>query len=130
MVEYMNVNLVLINKVGCFKDKKGDLGDSFLYHGFVFYYVSTLQRPVKPVTIRQFATKMVNYMKDREFDTFTHNCHHARYLTMKHYGMISDDPYNIKRNVLFQGVVDYFKDYNDKKPKKNNNQVTSFEAQS
>ena len=111
LIEYMNVNLVLINRVGCFKDKNGNLGDSFFYHGYSFNYVSTLQKPSKDVTIGLFAEKMVHYMEGKPFDTFTHNCHHARYLTMKHFGMKSDDPYNIKYNVLFQGVVDYFKPY-------------------
>lgn len=114
MVEYMNISKVLVNLVGSFKDKDGDLGETFFYHGFTFHYISPPLQPKKRVTINEFATKMVEFMKDRTFDTFTHNCHHARYLTMKHFGMKTEDPYNIKRNVLFQGVADYFTNYNKK----------------
>ncbi|OHT15426.1 hypothetical protein TRFO_42502 [Tritrichomonas foetus] len=111
MVEYMNVCKVLINRVGCLKKDEDISGDNFIYRGYLHKFISTVQHPKCPVTVREFAEKMVDIMKDRKFDTFTHNCHHARFLTMKHYGMRSEDPYNIKRNVLFQGIVDYFKKY-------------------
>ena len=110
LIEYMNVNLVLVNRVGNLKWPKMKKED-FKYKGLIFKFISDVQEPKTSVTIREFAEKMVDYMKGHTFDTFTHNCHHARYLTMKYYGMHSEDPYSVKKSVLFQGIADYFKRY-------------------
>lgn len=105
MIEYMSTNQVYITRVyhftpGCkeFNTKK--------YH-FILDN-PTPQVPVVPVTVGEFANKMVEYTKDKEFNTFTHNCHHARYDTMKYYGMISDNPDAGEYNIFYQGFVDYF----------------------
>ncbi|OHT11821.1 hypothetical protein TRFO_18612 [Tritrichomonas foetus] len=108
MVEYMSENKVLVNKVGSLKKDK----DTFLYHTYNWCRDKyPPQKPKDDITVKEFAEKMADFMKNKNFDTFCHNCHHARYLTMKHYGMKTDDPFNNKRNVLFQGFVDYFRYY-------------------
>lgn len=70
------------------------------------------QTPNQPVTVKEFTEKMIEFTKDKAFDTFSHNCHHARYDTMRFYGMKSDNPDAGKYNLFYQGFVDYFrKDY-------------------
>ena len=68
-----------------------------------------IQHPDRKVTVREFTNKMIEYTKDAPFDTFTHNCHHARYDTMRFYGMDSENPDTNKYNFLYQGFIDYFK---------------------
>ena len=111
LIEYMNLNKVIVSRVGSLKNINETKDKTFKYKGFVFRYISELQKPKCKVTVGQIAHKMLDFMKKRKFDTFTHNCHHARYLTMKFYGMKSEDPYSIQKSVLFQGISDYFKRY-------------------
>lgn len=66
---------------------------------------------------------LANCMAGKKFDTFTHNCHYARYYTMKKYGMQSMNPKKAKRNILFQGIIDYFT--RSKKEKQNTNENNS-----
>ncbi|KAK8841037.1 hypothetical protein M9Y10_027874 [Tritrichomonas musculus] len=119
LVEYSSTNMVHINAIGGFQDKESEIGPYFEYRGFIFHYVSPMQKPNKSITIRDFALKMASYACKKQYDVFTNNCHQARYLTMKHYGMKSHDPYNIKVNILFQGFADYFSEYNTVRVKKN-----------
>lgn len=119
LIEYTSTNLVHINKIGGFKEEKSEIGPCFEYRGFIFHYISPFQVPKKRITIRDFALKMADYMCCKPYDVFTHNCHQARFFTMKYYGMKSHDPCNIKYNILFQGIADYFTNYNSMKVKEN-----------
>lgn len=105
LVEYMSTNQVFVTHVthftkGCkeFNTKK--------YHFILDDPVP--QAPSRPVTVREFTEKMVEYVKDQQFNTFTHNCHHARYDTMKFFGMSSDNPDAGEYNILYQGFIDFF----------------------
>lgn len=119
LIEYTSTNLVHVNLIGGFANKESEIGPYFEYRGFIFHYMSPIQQPKKDITVRDLSLKMASYMCKKPYDVFTNNCHQARYLTMKHYGMKSHDPYNIKYNILFQGVADYFTKYNDNRVKKN-----------
>lgn len=104
IVEFMSDNIVYIKKVGFYVSS-----EDFDFEDFHFVHDShETQVPVRPVTIKRFAVSMANFMAGKKFDTFTHNCHYARYYTMKKYGMQSMNPKKVKRNILFQGIVDYF----------------------
>ena len=116
LVEFMWDNIVYIKKLD-----KYISGQDFDFEGFHFIYDCYIpQVPQMPVTVKMFAISMANSMAGRKFDVFCHNCHHARYNAMKRYGMQSKNPKKIKRNILFQGIVDFFfrKEKNDKKVEK------------
>lgn len=119
LVEFSSTNMVHINKIGGFQRKESEIGPYFEYRGFIFHYITPLQKPKKNITIRDFALKMASFACKKPYDVFTNNCHQARYSTMKYYGMKSHDPYNIKINILFQGFADYFTDYNSNEIKRN-----------
>ena len=116
LVEFMWDNIVYVKKLDNYKS-----GQDFDFEGFHFIYDSyIIQVPQMPVTVKMFATTMAIFMAGKKFDVFTHNCHHARYYTMKRYGMQSKNPKKVKRNILYQGIVDFFfrPDINKKKIKK------------
>lgn len=50
------------------------------------------------VTVREFAEKMCQIMKDKQYNLFNHNCHDARIETMRYFGMFSGDVYRKKPN--------------------------------
>ena len=104
LVEFMWDNIVYIKKLDNYIS-----GKDFDFEGFHFIYDSyEIQVPQMPVTVKMFAISMANFMAGRKFDVFCHNCHYARYYTMKRYGMQSKNPKKIKRNILYQGIVDFF----------------------
>ena len=104
LVEFMWDNIVYVKKLDNYKS-----GQDFDFEGFHFIYDSyIIQVPQMPVTVKMFATTMAIFMAGKKFDVFTHNCHHARYYTMKRYGMSSKNPKKVKRNILYQGIVDFF----------------------
>ena len=106
MVEYMSTNQVFVSRVYNFENGMKEF-DFKKYHFTLDN--PTPQVPNQRITVKQFAEKMIEFTKDKEFNTFTHNCHHARYDTMRYYGMISDNPDAGKYNLFYQGFVDYFK---------------------
>lgn len=109
LIEYMFGSKVYISNCTTYK-----MGENFVYKGLPFVHTTTaLQSPNKPVTIREISRSMADIMRGRNFETYTHNCHEARYLTMKKYGMKSINPKAEGTNVFFQGLVDFFQ-----KPKK------------
>ena len=108
LIEYMNESAVYINLVATYKPDQ----EEFYYRYYKFRHnPKEVQKPKKKVTVGEFALKMAEFMKGKTFDTFTHNCHHARYLTMKFYGMKTSDPYANPHSVLFQGILDFFRHY-------------------
>lgn len=105
LIEYMNTNQVYITYCRAYKSGC----KSFQHNGFTFIVEEKEQIPSSTVTIWEFAEKMEDFMKNGKFDTFVHNCHIARYKTMKFYGMRSKNPDSCNHNFFFQGWVDYFK---------------------
>ena len=105
LIEYMSSNQVYVSQVHNFENGMSEF-DFKKYH-FVLDSI-TPQVPNRKITVKEFTEKMIEYTKDKEFSTFTHNCHHARYDTMKFFGMPSDNPDAGKHNLFYQGFVDYF----------------------
>jgi hypothetical protein len=66
------------------------------------------QTPNRAVTVRQFAMRMDEFMRDKPFSISTHNCHNACYLTMRNYGMRTRNPEAGQRNQFYQGFIDYY----------------------
>lgn len=111
LVEYMNESAVYINLVATYRPDQ----EEFVYRYYRFRQnPNEVQRPKRRVTVGEFAVRMAEFMKGKTFDTFTHNCHHARYLTMKYYGMRTTDPYASRHSVFAQGIADFFKRYSVK----------------
>lgn len=106
LIEYMSANQVFVSKVYNFMNGMKEF-DFKKYH-FKLDIVEP-QVPNTKVTVKEFTEKMIEFTKDKQFDTFSHNCHHARYDTMRFYGMQSDNPDAGKYNLFYQGFVDYFK---------------------
>ena len=104
LVEYMSANQIFVSQVYNYKIGMKEF-DFKKYH---FTVDQDPQKPDRPITVREFALKMIDFTKDAPFDTFTHNCHHARYDTMRFYGMKSDNPDSGKYNMFYQGFIDYF----------------------
>lgn len=105
LVEYMSECKVIVSKMPQLHIKDNRFG----YRNFSFILDSPIQQPKMSITVRDFAMQMVEYTKNKPFDTFTHNCHIARFRTMRKYGMKSPQPTNGSTNTLFQGVIDYFR---------------------
>lgn len=105
LIEYMFCNSVYVGAINKLKIED----NQFNYRHYHFYLDSKEQKPEKRVTVREFADTMANFMRVNPFDTFTHNCHEARYRTMKAFGMSSKNYKSGATNVLFQGVIDYFR---------------------
>ena len=105
LVEYMSANQIFVSQVYNYRIGMKEF-DFKKYHFTVDG--DKPETPNKTITVREFALKMIDFTKDAPFDTFTHNCHHARYDTMRFYGMKSDNPDSGKYNMLYQGVLDYF----------------------
>lgn len=104
LVEYTWKNSVLVKKVENYQP-----GKDFDFERFHFIHDSYYpQIPIRLVTVRKFAYSMANFMKGKPYDTFTHNCHQARYYTMKKYRMKSKNPKKARRNIFFQGWFDFF----------------------
>lgn len=105
LVEYMSENKVLVQKMPQIKI----VDNRFNYRHYTFTIDSPEQEPKENITVRDFAMQMIEYMKDKPFETFTHNCHQARFYTMRRFGMKSPQPSRGAGNLLFQGVIDYFR---------------------
>ncbi|KAK8837334.1 hypothetical protein M9Y10_036767 [Tritrichomonas musculus] len=104
LIEYLYDCSVNIKRVQCYEP-----GKDFDFEDFHFIHDNTEpQVPDRPVTIKRFAISMANFMKGKKFETFSHNCHMARYFTMKKYGMKSNNPRKAKRIIFFQGWFDFF----------------------
>ena len=105
LVEYMFGSRVHVHNCVSYEE-----GKNFVFQNLTFVHeTETRQSPSEPVTIRQFAQTMADFMRGKSFATYTHNCHQARYVTMNKYGMKSKNPDSFRRNVFFQGLIDYFK---------------------
>lgn len=104
LIEYMWGGLVHISNCTSYKRS-----ENFTYSGLPFIHDDPKeQSPNGDVTIREFSQRMADYMRGKDFATYTHNCHLARFWTMKKWGMKSLNPDNAKVNVYFQGLIDYF----------------------
>ncbi|OHS95998.1 hypothetical protein TRFO_37838 [Tritrichomonas foetus] len=104
VVKYMFDNFVHVNRCN-----KYIPGKNFTFQGFLWIHDDpNSSYTKKKVTLRQFANGMVQLMKGHNFNTFTHNCLQARYLTMKKFGMTSVDPLNDKRCIFLQGWFDFY----------------------
>ena len=105
LVEYMSANQIFVSKVYNYHEGLHEFNFK-KYHFTVDKQPP--QKPSMPITVKDFTEKMIQFTKDLPFNTFTHNCHHARYDTMHFYGMKSDNPDTGKYNLFYQGFVDYF----------------------
>lgn len=104
LIDYMDDDYVHVRKV-----KNCKKGEEFVFENLKYIYDDRKpQRPNKNVSLKRLATLMMKYMKNEKFSTWSHNCHEARYMVMKRYGMESEDPYQNDINIFFQGFVDYF----------------------
>lgn len=104
LVEYMADNFVHCNRCNKYKPLK-----DFIFQGFLWIHDDNeMSRPKQEVTLEQFCLVEIDIMKNKPYDTFTHNCFQARYLAMKKFGMKSSDPLNYKRCIFFQGWHDLF----------------------
>lgn len=105
IIEYMNDNYVHVTRINTYRP-----GQNFYFHNYLFIHDKPVepQFPKLPVTVKEFSESMIEFMKQKTFDTFTHNCIQARFLTMRKFGMPSDDPKMANRCIFFQGFFDYF----------------------
>lgn len=104
LIEFMSDNIVYIKKIDYYV-----AGEDFDFNGLRYVHDNyESQVPEKAVTLIKLAATMANYMAGKKFDTFSHNCHIARYKTMKKYGMKSINPNKVKKNILHQGIIDFF----------------------
>ncbi|KAK8841134.1 hypothetical protein M9Y10_027334 [Tritrichomonas musculus] len=104
LVEYMSDNYVHCNRCSKYKPRR-----DFIFQGFLWIHDDIdPSYTVQIVTLEQFCIGMIEIMKEKQYDTFTHNCLHARYLTMKKFGMVSSDPLNYKRCIFLQGWHDLY----------------------
>ncbi|KAH0792724.1 hypothetical protein GPJ56_003347 [Histomonas meleagridis] len=116
IIEYMFDSMVHVRRCDTYEKSK-----DFEFEGIAYVHDDpNPQYPSRPVTIKRLAASMANFMAGKKFDTFSHNCHMARYLTMKKYGMESINPWKNDRNIFFQGVVDFFKPHRPPKIEHNN----------
>lgn len=104
VIEYMNDNFVHVTRLN-----KYEVGQNFTFQGFTWVHDDPEPSfATTNVILEEFCTSMATIMSERKFNTFTHNCLNARYLTMKKYGMKSQDPMNWKRVIFLQGWFDFF----------------------
>jgi hypothetical protein len=106
LIEYMWGGLVYVSL--CNSYTPGKKGFKFRHFPFLHDDVKQ-QEPNRRVTVGEFAEAMIEVMQGKGFAVLYHNCHHARYLTMKRYGMKSKNPDAYKTNSFFQGWKDFFK---------------------
>jgi hypothetical protein len=105
LIEYMWGGITYISL--CSTYKPGER--TFVYRKMEFVHDDMrLFTPTSRVTVQEFAMAMATLMRGKPFAVCTHNCHHARYWTMKKFGMITKNPESEPRNQFFQGWVDYF----------------------
>lgn len=108
LIEFMSQTQIFVTR--CMSYKPGMT--SFRSKKYVFSLdVMEPQEPTTPVTVREFAIKMKDFVAWKPFNTWTNNCHHARYDTMKFYGMNSENPDAGQVNLFYQGFVDFFRHY-------------------
>ena len=104
LIEFMSDNIVYVKKVNFYV-----AGEDFDFDGLRYIHDSyESQVPEQTVTLIRLAATMAGFMAGKKFDTFSHNCHIARYKTMKKYGMTSINPKKVKKNILHQGIIDFF----------------------
>lgn len=104
VVEYMSDNYVHCNRCNKYKPR-----ENFVFQGFLWIHDDLDPSFTdQDVSLEQFCLGMAAIMKGKSFDTFTHNCLQARYLTMKKFGMMSADPLNYKRCIFLQGWHDLY----------------------
>lgn len=70
------------------------------------------------VTVLEFANKMCDLMKSKDYNVFNHNCHDARIETMRYFGIMPKDHDQVKveGNVVTQFFADISRKY-DSLPK-------------
>ncbi|KAK8875868.1 hypothetical protein M9Y10_006043 [Tritrichomonas musculus] len=113
LVEYMSDNFVHCNRCSKYKEQ-----NDFIFQGYLWIHDDANSSTTnKDITLETFCLAMINIMKEKPYDTFTHNCFQARYLTMKKFGMESSDPLNFKRCIFFQGWHDLYEKEFQKKNK-------------
>jgi hypothetical protein len=113
LIEYMWGGLTYISL--CSTYLRGS--PTFTYQKMIFVHDDVNPYvPTTRVTVREFAMTMASLMRGKPYAICTHNCHHARYWTMKKLGMIIKNPESEPLNMFFQGWVDYFKSPPPKSP--------------
>lgn len=102
LIEYMNDNFVHATRANNYS-----VGNNFKFQGFVWIHDDPEPSfATTAVTLEELCMEMIKIMGGKKFNTFTHNCLNARYLTMKRFGMKSHDPMNWKRVIFLQGWYD------------------------
>ncbi|KAK8836738.1 hypothetical protein M9Y10_037255 [Tritrichomonas musculus] len=110
----MSDNIVYVKKVNNYVS-----GEDFVFNDLQYIHdCSESQIPEREVTHNTLANTMANCMAGKKYDTFTHNCHIARYKTLKKYGMKSINPNRIKKDVIHQRFIDFFLRPNSKSKSK------------
>lgn len=111
LIEYLSDNKIKISKVDQYEPDKED----FVFQNYHFKQDPNERKKLdKTVKILDFAIIMANFMKDEEFDIFSHNCHKACRLTLKHYGIEPPKSITNDHNIIFQGIIDYYTNYGNK----------------
>lgn len=104
LVEYMWGSSTFVKDVPTYVE-----GKNFEFEDFIWIHDNdVMQKPNRRVTVQQLAERMSKFMIKHPFETFTHNCHIARFFTMQFYGMESDDPRKMQTNIFLQGIKDFF----------------------
>ena len=104
LIEFMADNIVYVKKVHNYV-----IGEDFVFNGLKYIHdCSDSQSPEKEITLSTLANTMANCMAGKKFDTLTHNCHIARYRTLKTFGMKSNNPNRVKKDIIHQGFIDLF----------------------
>ncbi|OHT03148.1 hypothetical protein TRFO_06812 [Tritrichomonas foetus] len=120
LIEYMGDSHVYVYHARDFANGK----PIFMQRGFYFMLdIENGQVPNAEITVRDFANTMADYMKEKSFNTLNHNCHLARYLSMKFYGMESDDPTQQSDKVLSTAFSDIRKKYDHLSIQYRNNNI-------
>lgn len=106
LIEYTYDSCVHVNMIPRFESGKR------VFHIQYYEFVcdsEQLQVPDRVVNVRCFAVTMYELMSGRKYSLFHHNCHVARYETMKYFGMMSDDPRSEHKSLIVQGMIDMSK---------------------
>lgn len=106
LIEYTYDSAVHLNMIPRFEPGKR------VFHIQYYEFVcdsAEMQVPNRIVNVKTFAFTMRELMSGRKYSLFHHNCHIARYETMKYYGMISDDPRSEHKSLIVQGMIDLSK---------------------
>lgn len=128
LIEYMDDSHVYVTECKNFSDSK----ESFQQRMFLFHIDSLNSKiPINPnfpkqeITVMEVATRMCDIMGGHQFRLISHNCHMARILTLKYYGINSGDGFRHtkKHTLLGLGFKDLVRKYQRLNPPPNSHQT-------